>query len=68
MYYLDPKVEKMDAQKTVDWMKAEKRILINAYPKVGEFGNCLCVSIGEQKYMQRLTAALEELDRDITWR
>ena len=54
---------KTDAQTIVDRMKAEKKILIKAYPNVGEFGNCLRVSIGEQKYMKQFTAALEDLDK-----
>jgi histidinol-phosphate aminotransferase len=54
---------KTDAQKIVDRMKAEKKILIKTYPNVGEFGNCLRVSIGEKKYMEQFTAALNELDR-----
>ena len=54
---------KTDAQKVVDRMKAEKRILIKTYPNVGEFGNCLRVSIGEKKYMEKFTAALAELDQ-----
>lgn len=53
---------KTDAQTIVDRMKAEKKILIKTYPNVGEFGNCLRVSIGEQKYMEQFTAGLEELD------
>lgn len=54
---------KTDAQTIVDRMKAEKKILIKTYPNVGRFGNCLRVSIGEQKYMEQFTAALEDLDR-----
>ncbi|WP_031554196.1 pyridoxal phosphate-dependent aminotransferase [Oribacterium sp. FC2011] len=54
---------KTDAQTIVDRMKAEKKILIKTYPNVGEFGNCLRVSIGEQKYMEQFTAALGELDK-----
>lgn len=54
---------KTDAQTIVDRMKAEKKILIKTYPNVGEFGNCLRVSIGEQKYMEQFAAALEALDR-----
>ena len=53
---------KTDAQNIVDRMKAEKKILIKTYPDVGEFGNCLRVSIGEQKYMEQFTKALLELD------
>lgn len=54
---------KSDAQMIVDRMKAEKKILIKTYPQVGEFGNCLRVSIGERKYMKQFTAALFDLDR-----
>lgn len=54
---------KTDAQTIVDRMKAEKRILIKTYAGVGEFGDCLRVSIGEQKYMEQFIGALEELDR-----
>ena len=44
-------------------MKAEKKILIKAYPGVGAFGDCLRVSIGERPYMEQFTRALAELDR-----
>jgi histidinol-phosphate aminotransferase len=44
-------------------MKAEKKILIKTYPNVGEFGDCLRVSIGERRYMEQFTQALAELDR-----
>ena len=54
---------KTDAQRIVERMKAEKKILIKTYPNVGEFGDCLRVSIGEQKYMEQFTEALLELDR-----
>lgn len=54
---------KTDAQILIDRMKAEKKILIKTYPNVGEFGNCLRVSIGEKKYMQQFTEALIELDK-----
>ena len=43
-------------------MKAEKKILIKAYPNVGRFGNCLRVSIGEKKFMEKFINALVELD------
>ena len=59
--FIQPKTE---AQRIVDRMKAEKRILIKAYPNVGDFGNCLRVSIGEEKYMQQFIDALLELDCD----
>ncbi len=54
---------KTDAQTIVDRMKHEKKILIKTYPDVGQFGDCLRVSIGEKKYMEIFTAALQELDR-----
>ena len=54
---------KTDAQTIVDRMKAEKKILIKTYPNVGEFGNCLRVSIGEKKYMEQFVEALAELDQ-----
>lgn len=53
---------KTDAQTIVDRMKAEKKILIKIYPDVGEFGNCLRVSIGEKKYMRQFMEVLIELD------
>ena len=43
-------------------MKTEKKILIKSYPEIGEFGNCLRVTIGEKKYMEKFTEALLELD------
>lgn len=54
---------KTDAQKIVDRMKVEKKILIKTYPNVGSFGDCLRVSIGEKKYMEEFIAALIELDQ-----
>ena len=54
---------KTDAHKIVDRMKDEKRILIKMYPSVGEFGNCLRVSIGEKQYMVKFMTALLELDK-----
>lgn len=51
-----------DAQDIVDRMKSEKRILIKKYENVGELGDCLRVSIGEKKYMERFMEALLELD------
>lgn len=58
--FIEPRT---DAQTIVDRMKAEKKILIKAYPNVGEFGNCLRVSIGEERYMKIFMDALLELDR-----
>ena len=50
-------------QTIVERMKNEKKILIKAYENVGEFGDCLRVSIGEKKYMQQFMVALLELDK-----
>ena len=52
-----------NAQKIVETMKAEKKILIKSYPNVGEFGTCLRVSTGEKKCMQQFVNALLELDK-----
>ena len=57
--FIEPKT---DAQTIVSRMKSEKRILIKTYPNVGEFGNCLRVSIGEKQYMEKFMSALLELD------
>jgi histidinol-phosphate aminotransferase len=54
---------KTDAQMIVDWMKSEKKILIKTYPDVGDFGDCLRVSIGEKKYMEKFIRALLEIDQ-----
>lgn len=54
---------KTKAQTIVERMKNEKKILIKAYENVGEFGDCLRVSIGEKKYMQQFMVALLELDK-----
>lgn len=53
---------KTDAEKIVERMKTEKKILIKSYPNVGEFGTCLRVSIGEKQYMEQFVNALLELD------
>ena len=52
-----------DAPTIVQRMKDEKKILIKSYPNVGDFGTCLRVSIGEEKYMQQFCSALIELDK-----
>ena len=57
--FIEPKT---DAQSIVNRMKSEKKILIKAYPNVGEFGNCLRVSIGEKQYMEKFMSALLEID------
>ncbi len=54
---------KTDAKVIVDRMKKEKKILIKTYQNVGEFGDCLRVSIGEKQYMQIFMEALLELDK-----
>ena len=54
---------KTDADVIVRRMKAEKKILIKSYPNVGDFGNCLRVSIGEKQYMEKFIEALIELDK-----
>lgn len=58
--FIEPKT---DAHIIVERMKSEKRILIKSYPNVGELGDCLRVSIGERKYMQKFVEALFEIDR-----
>ena len=58
--FIEPKTE---AKTIVDRLKAEKKILIKTYANVGEFGDCLRVSIGEKQYMEKFMEALLELDR-----
>lgn len=58
--FIEPKT---NAATIVNRMKAEKKILIKVYPNVGEFGNCLRVSIGEKQYMEKFMNALLELDK-----
>lgn len=58
--FIEPKT---NAQTIVDKMKEEKRILIKSYQNVGEFGDCLRVSIGERQYMEIFMTALLELDK-----
>lgn len=58
--FIEPKT---DAKKIVKRMKEEKNILIKFYENVGEFGTCLRVSIGEEKYMRIFAEALLELDK-----
>lgn len=52
-----------EAKDVVRKMKDEKKILIKSYKNVGELGDCLRVSIGEEKYMEQFIIALLELDR-----
>lgn len=58
--FIEPKT---DAVGIVKRMKDEKRILIKVYPNVGQFGNCLRVSIGEKQYMELFMNALLDLDK-----
>ena len=58
--FIKPKTE---AHTIVERMKSEKKILIKTYPNVGEFGDCLRVSIGEKKYMEQFMSALMDLDK-----
>ncbi len=52
-----------DAAEIVKKMKNQKGILIKSYERVGSFGTCLRVSIGEKQYMDRFLQALFELDK-----
>ena len=54
---------KTDAKIIVDKMKSDKKILIKQYPNVGDFGNCLRVSIGAKIYMEKFVKALLEIDK-----
>lgn len=56
---------KTDASTVVARMKQEKGILIKSYTGVGELGDCLRVSIGERKFMERFMNALLELDQPV---
>lgn len=51
-----------DAATIVSRMKTEYKILIKTYPNVGEFGNCLRVSIGETVFMKQFIDALIDID------
>ncbi len=54
---------KTDANRVVQKMKEEKRILIKAYKGIGNFGECLRVSTGEKKVMKKFVQALLEIDQ-----
>lgn len=54
---------KSDAEKVVERMKQERKILIKKYSNVGELGDCLRVTIGEEKYMKQFIKALLEIDK-----
>ena len=61
--FLFIKPRKVDAQDIVSTMKAKYGILIKSYLNVGKFGNCLRVTIGERKYMEKFIAALCEIEK-----
>ncbi len=52
-----------DAKSIVERMKSEKKILIKAYSAVGDFGDCLRITIGEKQYMKVFAEALFQLDQ-----
>ena len=58
--FIKPKTSAADI---VQRMKSEKKILIKSYANVGEYGDCLRVTIGEKALMVRFTEALSELDQ-----
>ena len=58
--FIEPKT---NAGRIVDRMKKEMKILIKEYPNIGEFGNCLRVSIGEKQYMEQFMDSLLKIDR-----
>ena len=60
--FLFIKPKRVEAEMIVKKMKEEYRILIKSYPNVGRFGNCLRVSIGEEKYMRQFIKALLEIE------
>ncbi len=52
-----------DALVIVKRMRLEKKILIKSYSNIGDFGNCLRVSIGAKEYMEKFVFALKEVDK-----
>lgn len=61
--FLFIKPKKVEAEEIVKIMKSKYKILIKSYPNVGRFGNCLRVSIGEEKYMKIFLDALFEIEK-----
>ena len=57
--FIEPK---SDAVKIVQRMRAEEKILIKSYANVGEYGDCLRISIGAKGYMQRFMEAFLRID------
>lgn len=49
---------KTNAEEVVDKMRRNRKILIKSYRDVGEYGDCLRVSIGEKRYMETFVQAL----------
>lgn len=58
--FIEPKT---NAKEIVRKMKEEKKILIKTYENVGQFGDCLRVSIGGKKYMEIFMNALIDIDK-----
>lgn len=58
--FIEPK---SNADRVVELMEEKARIRIKSYKGVGDLGDCLRVSIGEKKYMQRFIEALQQFDR-----
>ena len=61
--FLFIKPKKKTAEYIVGQMKMKYKILIKSYPNVGKFGDCLRVSIGEKKYMEKFISPLIEIER-----
>ncbi len=55
--------QKTDADRIVEQMQLEKKILIKSYDGIGKLGKCLRVTTAEKKFMERFFNALIELDR-----
>lgn len=54
---------KGNAEDIVKKMKKDYGILIKCYPSIGKLGDCLRVTIGEKKYMERFMNALLEIEQ-----
>ena len=52
-----------DADEIVEKMKKERKILIKSYHDMGIFDNCIRVSIGDKKCMEKFMDALIEFDQ-----
>ncbi|MBQ9657924.1 MAG: histidinol-phosphate aminotransferase family protein [Clostridia bacterium] len=60
--FLFIKPQRIEAETIVKIMKEKYKILIKSYSNVGHFGNCLRVSIGEEKFMKVFIKALLEIE------